>query len=233
MRAEVSTQRLAGLADAALRVFCRQGYERSQVADVARELGVAVGTVYLYVEGKEALFDLVVRHSTAPEASWLADLEVPVRTPEAGSTLAYLKEQFDKVEWPVLEAAMASENTDDMSRELEEVLREQYHLIRKHRDGLLLLMRSALEFPGLAEVFVFGLRNKLLDHLCEYLQRRIEGGHLAPRDHLRATCAVVVQSITWANLQRPHDPGLADLDDGLMESSTIDLLVRGLISPKP
>ena len=54
--------------EAALGVFCRQGYDRSQVADVAKVMGVAPGTIYLYVEGKEALFDLTIRH-TAAESS--------------------------------------------------------------------------------------------------------------------------------------------------------------------
>jgi TetR/AcrR family transcriptional regulator, fatty acid metabolism regulator protein len=40
---------------AATRVFARNGYFQSQVADVAREAGVAAGTVYLYFRGKDDL----------------------------------------------------------------------------------------------------------------------------------------------------------------------------------
>ncbi|MBB5351561.1 AcrR family transcriptional regulator [Haloferula luteola] len=229
LRADLSAQRLAELAEAGLQVFCRQGFERSQVADVAREMGVAVGTVYLYVEGKEALFDLVVRHASEPDAAWMADLEVPVKTPEPGSTLGYLKACFDAVSWPVLEAAMDAESVEDPVAELEGVLREQYGLIHRHRRGLLLLMRSALDFPGLAQIFVLGLRNKLLDSLCLYLERRIVGGVMAPVPNLRARSAVAIQAITWANLQRPQDPGLSDLTDEEIETATLGLVVRGLI----
>jgi TetR/AcrR family fatty acid metabolism transcriptional regulator len=34
--------------DAAVRVFARNGYYNSRVSDVAREAGVASGTIYLY-----------------------------------------------------------------------------------------------------------------------------------------------------------------------------------------
>lgn len=41
---------------AALELFGRYGYRRTSIDDIAREAGVAKGTVYLYVENKEALF---------------------------------------------------------------------------------------------------------------------------------------------------------------------------------
>lgn len=43
----------------AISVFGRYGYRRSSVDDVAREAGVAKGTIYLYHESKEAIFRAV------------------------------------------------------------------------------------------------------------------------------------------------------------------------------
>jgi len=40
---------------AATRVFARNGFFQSQVADIARDAGVAAGTVYLYFRGKDDL----------------------------------------------------------------------------------------------------------------------------------------------------------------------------------
>jgi AcrR family transcriptional regulator len=48
--------RRQALLDAALVLFGRYGYRRTSIDDIAREAGVAKGTVYLYVESKEALF---------------------------------------------------------------------------------------------------------------------------------------------------------------------------------
>ena len=230
LRADISGKRLRELAEAGTAVFCRQGFERSQMADVAKAMKVAVGTVYLYVESKEALFDLVVRYGSADSADWLDALEIPVKTPAPGSTVAFLKEVFDRTEWPVLEAALKAESVDDAATELEGILREQYALIHRYRRGLLLLMRSALEFPGLAEVFVHGLRNKLLDYLSRYIAARTKSGHFRETHDLLATTAAMINAITWANLQRPLDPGLMALSDEAVETSTVDLLVRGLVA---
>lgn len=230
LKADISGKRLRELAEAGMAVFCRQGFERSQMADVAKAMGVAVGTVYLYVESKEALFDLVVRHSSCTDAAWLDSLEIPVATPAPGSTAAFLKEVFDRTEWPELEAALQKKKAKDPRAEFELILREQYGLMRQHRRGLLLLMRSTLEFPGLAEVFVLGLRGKLLDQLSHYLTLRVKSGQFRAPDDIFATTAVITQTIAWANLQRPHDPGLAGLSEETVEKSTIDMLVHGLLA---
>jgi|GEM_PF-4824145 AcrR family transcriptional regulator len=59
-------ERVASLIDAAVRVFCRKGFCRAQMADIAREMGVSPGLLYNYVESRESLFYLVVAARAAP-----------------------------------------------------------------------------------------------------------------------------------------------------------------------
>ena len=65
-----STRRQAGTGDkraailsAATRVFARRGFFNAQVADVAREAGVAAGTVYLYFRSKDDLLTSIFEES--------------------------------------------------------------------------------------------------------------------------------------------------------------------------
>lgn len=233
-RTKSTGDRLRDLAAAALEVFCRQGYQRSQVADVAKVMGVAPGTVYLYVEGKEALFDLVIRHTAAESPEWLDDVEIPVPNPSPDSTLEFLRGVLGrKGQWPVLEKALRTRSGTDARAELDGVVREQYRLMARHRAGLILLTRSALEFPGLLEVFVLGLRRRLLEGLALYLQSRIRSGQVRPLADVRATAAVLTQTIAWANLQRPFDPGLNSFTEQTIEDATVDLIVSGLLPASP
>ncbi len=73
----IPESRLQDLLECATRVFIEQGYRRTQIADVAEALGVAKGTVYLYVESKEALFYAALRYADrkAPLAS---EIDLPV-----------------------------------------------------------------------------------------------------------------------------------------------------------
>lgn len=59
---------------AAIRVFARSGFFSAKVADVAREAGVADGTVYLYFKNKEDLLVSIFNY-TLDEAIALARVE--------------------------------------------------------------------------------------------------------------------------------------------------------------
>src|SRR5262245_53773499 len=50
---------------AAMRVFARNGYFNSKVADIARAAGVADGTVYLYFKSKEEILHSIFDQNMA------------------------------------------------------------------------------------------------------------------------------------------------------------------------
>ena len=51
---------------AALAVFAAHGFEAARLEDVAAHAGVAKGTLYLYFQDKEALFEALVRNAVSP-----------------------------------------------------------------------------------------------------------------------------------------------------------------------
>jgi TetR/AcrR family transcriptional regulator, fatty acid metabolism regulator protein len=66
---------------AAIRVFANNGYFNSKVADIAREAGVADGTVYLYFKSKEeilhSIFDRNMEEGIAEGRKLLQDITDP------------------------------------------------------------------------------------------------------------------------------------------------------------
>jgi AcrR family transcriptional regulator len=54
--------RRAEILEAALRVFGQYGYRRTSVDDIAREAGIAKGTVYLSFASKEEVFQALAQH---------------------------------------------------------------------------------------------------------------------------------------------------------------------------
>ena len=67
------------IVDAAVRVFARKGYWSSRVSDIAREAGIAAGTIYLYFETKEDILITVFREKMAEfvSALWAAIAQEP------------------------------------------------------------------------------------------------------------------------------------------------------------
>src|SRR5262244_1255095 len=70
--------------DAAIRVFARNGYYNSRVSDIAREAGIASGTIYLYFKTKDEILVTLFREKMA---EWVAH----VRREVAGAPDAVAK----------------------------------------------------------------------------------------------------------------------------------------------
>lgn len=79
-RAVVSDKREAILR-AAIKVFASKGYFNSKVADIAKEAGIADGTVYLYFKSKEeilhSVFDRAMEEFISEGKREIADIEAP------------------------------------------------------------------------------------------------------------------------------------------------------------
>src|SRR6266511_285530 len=79
--------RLDDVVRAGATVFARRGYRRTQMADVAREMGVSPGNLYNYVEGKDALFYLVLRRVLGERAG-----DHPLKLPVTGASVPVTSE---------------------------------------------------------------------------------------------------------------------------------------------
>jgi TetR/AcrR family fatty acid metabolism transcriptional regulator len=59
--------------EAAVRVFARNGYYNSRVSDIAREAGVASGTIYLYFKTKDEILVTLFREKMAAWVSYVRE----------------------------------------------------------------------------------------------------------------------------------------------------------------
>src|ERR1051325_11966244 len=77
----VVSDKRSAILRAAIRVFAGNGYFNSKVADIAREAGVADGTVYLYFKSKEeilhSIFDRNMEEAIATGRTQLQNIDDP------------------------------------------------------------------------------------------------------------------------------------------------------------
>src|SRR4029453_7208796 len=168
--------RLEDLIGAAAAVFSRRGYRRTQMAEVAREMGVSPGNVYNYVEGKDALFHLVLRRGLG-ERPGEQPPELPVTGASVEVTANWVARRLDFVsDFPELEAAFARTHPAAPRMELETIVGELYDALARLRLGADVLERSTEDLPELARTFA-GVRRELFARYQRYLrQRAAEGG---------------------------------------------------------
>jgi AcrR family transcriptional regulator len=220
---------------AATAVFLRQGYRRTQMADVAAELGVAKGTLYLYVESKEALLEQVLLHADRAGAIPLPRA-LPIPTPRAGSTLHKVRARLAReTRLPVLAAALARRRAKDSRAELDAIVRELFRLLAAHRIAIKLLDRCAPDFPALAALYSERGRGGLVALLERYVRSRVAARQLTPIADAAITARMTLEVVSQWAIHRHWDP-IPDprfANEALVEDGVVEFVSRALHGDSP
>jgi AcrR family transcriptional regulator len=221
---------------AAVRVFARDGYRSAHMSDVAREAGLSEAAIYRYVEGKEGLFVLAIRHALLleplPEAGDPA-AQFPLKPPSLAEMIRETRD-FVAAEVPfgTLADALRTADTDDPAGEFESVMRELFALEELTARAADMIERSARELPELADLLNSGLRRPVLDALTRYLDSRAATGLLRATPDTAATARLVLEALTWFARHRLSDPYGAAIEAQLAQDTAVDALLHALVPPR-
>jgi len=241
-------ERFPEVIDAAVRVFARDGYRSAHMSDVAREAGLSEAALYRYVDSKEGLFVLAIRHALLLEplpgtngghganGGSGADgqaADFPLAAPSLAEMIAQARE-FVAAEVPfgALAEALRTADPQDPAAELEQVMREMFVLEEQTAAAADMIERSARELPELADLLNSGLRRPVLDALTQYLDGRAKTGKLRRTPDAAATARLVLETLTWFARHRHADPGGAAIPPGLAQETAVDALLHALVPPR-
>jgi AcrR family transcriptional regulator len=225
--------RLEAILESATRTFIARSYRQARMSEVARDAGVAPGTLYLYFETKEALFYTVLRRA------FLGDRfeppgELPVPGPGPGAILDFVRRRFAE-EWH-LEALRepAAEPEGGIRRELRGVVTELYDKVERYRFAVRVIERSALTWPELFDLHFKTMRRGVLGDLGRYLERRIWEGHLRPVPDVPTAARVVLETVAWFAMHRHFAPDSETITDRVARETVLDLILHALLpTPTP
>jgi AcrR family transcriptional regulator len=219
--------RLEDVVRAGAAVFARRGYRRTQMADVAREMGVSPGNLYNYVEGKDALFYLVLRRMLG-EGPRDHPLELPVTGASVPVTAEWMAKRLDFVsDFPELEKAFARRRPASQEAEVEAIVGELYDVLARMRLGVDMIERSIEDLPELAQVFG-GVRRELFARYERWLRQRAKAGTLRVEDP-EAVAHLIAELCSWAARRRPNDPDAAQISDSAARRALCRFVVNALV----
>lgn len=220
------------LVEAGLEVFGRKGLRAARMSDVARELGVSQGTLYNYVESKEALFGLLVERGADS-----GPVELPSNLPVAAPAPATLRRRLERrmqenFGLPRLEAALAGRTTDDPRSELTAIIEELFARTEATRGPADALERSAQDLPELFQTFFLGFRRRLFERYTQYVAARVESGVFRSDADPRVAARFLVEVVTFFARHRHRDPDPTLLPDTeTVRRAVIPMIVDALLDP--
>jgi AcrR family transcriptional regulator len=225
-----ASERLASIATAATEAFRRVGYRGTRTADVAASAGMSAGSLFTYVESKEALFHLVFLYGLGelPEPPAV----LPMGTPGPGETLALIERALRELSVPRLRAVLAGDEPADVAGELREVVEELYDLTERYWPLLAVIERCAVEVPGLEALWFGGARASIYADLAAYLQRRMVSRRLRPMPDALIAARVVIELVAWFAWHRREGRDSALYDDQTARRTVVEFVCAALLPGK-
>lgn len=195
---------------AATDAFIKFGFARTKIHQVADQARVGPGTVYLYAEDKEALFELTLLR--ALESPIVASPTLPYQKTDANARRALFDDCLREVaHFPQLWVAAQRRNVHESREEYHGILLELCRWIRRYRSAILLAERNRLDWPTIGEEFDRIIWVDLHQRLTSYLGSRIRAGLLLaagdPAMIARFTLDALVAVLVTGPLSLPSDLG--------------------------
>ena len=221
-----SLTRLHAILDAALSAFLEDGYRRTRLDEVARRADVSVGTLYLYAEGKDALFELVLRRALGDELPDPATLPFPA---SVGPVLVdWVWARWQAIaDFPELEAVADAPAPPDPLTEFERVVRGIWDWQASHWQAIELIERCARDWPELHMLYYKQFRRGAFALATRYLARRMEEGALRRYPDAATAMRVIVENIAFFAMHRHIRPDSHTLDEDLSRETVVALLRAG------
>ncbi len=219
--------RLDQIADAATEVFIRDGFAAAKITRIAERARVGPGTLYLYAEGKEALFDLALRRALEDPTVWSMTLPHPNPAPGAVADALWRCLQ-NASHFPQLWLATESPPPDDVPAEVEGILREMYHWLSRYRNAIKLVERCAGEWPDVAQIFYRRFWRGGVRRVGDYLVRRRGEQVIPARGDGSAAAHLTIESLAWMAVHRPWTTDSAEISANTAEDTVIAMLVPAI-----
>jgi len=179
-------------------VFTAQGYRLTQMSGIAEAVGVSKATLYLYVESKDVLLWLCLKHGDSREPIQQPDT-LPVPTPPAGRIAEEIAMHIrDTARFHVLPEALKKPRADDIHQELYAVLDELYTLLEANCQVVRMLDRCS-DHPELGPLWHDRVRSPARGDMARYIESRMRAGQLRQCEHPRLASRIALETVaTWA-----------------------------------
>jgi AcrR family transcriptional regulator len=208
--------------------FGRVGYRRTRMAEVASEAGVSAGSIYTYVESKEALFHLVLAVSLGAKIEEFAEL--PFAAPDLEATVEMVgRELRRKGLTPLLKAATKAPDPPDARAELAAIVSEQYATVGRLRPALSVIEACAADLPVLEEMYFGRQRRSRIDLLVQYLRRRIDSGHLTAMPDAGVAAQIVTETVAWFAWKRFEGRDSERFHEELARRTVVEFVCNALV----
>lgn len=184
--------------DAASRLFINKGYARTQMKDIAREIGLSTGMLYVYFTSKRDLLSFILKGTIDP-AFITQEFELPIQS-----------EQFDSLDDEIMEAfeqntkAFSAHLDDITNYPLESMMSDAFDVISKYGIGCLLIEKNPDDL-GKLTVYYKEYRQKFYNQILSYITKYMQNGTFRQVELVPYVTRLIIETMSWWGMHITND----------------------------
>lgn len=190
--------RMRSIFDAASHLFINKGYARTQIKDIAKEIGLSTGMLYVYFTGKRDILNFILK-GTIDQAFITQEFELPIRS-----------ELFDSLDNEIMNAfeentkAFSSHLNNITEYPLEQMLSDAFEVISKYGIGCLLIEKNPDDLRKLT-VYYKEYRKKFYDQVLSYITQYMQIGTFRHVEHPQHITRLIIETLSWWGMHITND----------------------------
>lgn len=190
--------RMTLIFEAASQLFINKGYARTQMKDIAKEIGLSTGMLYVYFTGKRELLSFLLKATIEP-AFVTQEFELPI-----------CSELFDSLDNEIMEAfeqntkAFSAHLDDITNYPLEQMLSDAFDVISKYGIGCLLIEKNPDDLGKLTRYYK-EYRRKFYHQVLSYITQYMRNGMFRQVEHPLYVTRLIIETLSWWGMHIAND----------------------------
>ena len=184
--------------DAASHLFINKGYARSQMKDIAKEIGLSTGMLYVYFTGKRDILSFLFKVTIEP-GFVTKEFELPI-----------CSELFDSLDNEIMEAfeqntkAFSAHLDDITNYPLEQMLSDAFDVISKYGIGCLLIEKNPDDLGKLTGYYK-EYRRKFYNQVLSYITQYMQNGTFRQVESPQYVTRLIIETLSWWGMHITND----------------------------
>lgn len=184
--------------DAASHLFINKGYARTQMKDIAKEIGLSTGMLYVYFTGKRDILNFILKGTIDP-AFITQEFELPIRSEIFASLNNEIMDAFKENT-----KAFSSHLNNIIYYPLEQMLSDAFDVISKYGIGCLLIEKNPEDIRELTGYYK-EYRQKFYNQVLSYITQYMQNGTFRQVEHPQYVTRLIIETLSWWGMHITND----------------------------
>ncbi len=184
--------------NAASHLFINKGYARTQIKDIAKEIGLSTGMLYVYFTGKRDILNFILKGTIEP--SFITrEFELPISSEIFASLDNEIMDAFEKIK-----KHFAAHLNDITNYPLEQMLSDAFDVIAKHAIGCLLIEKNTDDLGKLTGYYK-EYRRDFYDQVLMYISLYMKEGTFRKVEYPKYCTRLIIETMSWWGMHIMND----------------------------